>query len=186
MSIATEITRLQGAKASLKTSIEAKGVTVPSATKLDGYASLVDAIQTGGGSDWELVGYMGAEFANEPTAFDFNEDGRINFTDYAFACDRENDPLILEQMQTFGIDQYVVLTVPQNLDETKFMYFDDLVANSMAAVPIPVGIDDNYNYLYAIVDFGSIEAGTMKAKTYWVYRGIPPYTAMLGYDAYIS
>lgn len=49
MSIATEITRLQGAKADLKTSIEAKGVTVPSATLISGYASLVDQISGGGG-----------------------------------------------------------------------------------------------------------------------------------------
>lgn len=51
MSIATEITRLQNAKASIKTSIENKGVTVPSATKLDGYSTLIDSIQTGGGGD---------------------------------------------------------------------------------------------------------------------------------------
>lgn len=48
MSIASEITRIQGAKANLKTAIEGKGVTVPSSTKLDGYADLVDDIQTGG------------------------------------------------------------------------------------------------------------------------------------------
>lgn len=47
MSIATEITRLQTAKADLKTAIEAKGVTVPSATKLGGYADLVGQISTG-------------------------------------------------------------------------------------------------------------------------------------------
>lgn len=47
MSIATEITRLQNAKASIKTSIENKGVTVPSATKLDGYSTLIDSIPTG-------------------------------------------------------------------------------------------------------------------------------------------
>lgn len=47
MSIATEITRLQNAKASIKTSIENKGVTVPSVTKLDGYSALIDSIQTG-------------------------------------------------------------------------------------------------------------------------------------------
>lgn len=49
MSVATEISRIQGAKADLKTSIETKGVTVPSATLISGYASLVDQIQTGGG-----------------------------------------------------------------------------------------------------------------------------------------
>lgn len=47
MSIATEITRLQTAKSNLITSIENKGVTVPSATKLDGFAALVDQISTG-------------------------------------------------------------------------------------------------------------------------------------------
>ena len=46
MSIASEITRLQQAKADLKTAIEAKGVTVPASTTLDGYAALVDQIQT--------------------------------------------------------------------------------------------------------------------------------------------
>lgn len=49
MSIASEITRLQNAKAGLKTAIEGKGVTVSSSTKLDGYADLVDSIQQGGG-----------------------------------------------------------------------------------------------------------------------------------------
>jgi hypothetical protein len=50
MSIATEITRLQTAKADLKTSIEAKGVTVASDAKLDAYPALVDSIPSGGGS----------------------------------------------------------------------------------------------------------------------------------------
>lgn len=47
--IATDLTRIIGAKSDLKTSIEGKGVTVPSATKIDGYAALVDQIQQGGG-----------------------------------------------------------------------------------------------------------------------------------------
>ena len=49
MSISTEISRIQGAKADLKTSIEAKGVAVPSATLISGYAALVDQISGGGG-----------------------------------------------------------------------------------------------------------------------------------------
>lgn len=48
MSVATELQRIIDAKADIKTAIEGKGVTVPSATKLDGYAALVSAIQTGG------------------------------------------------------------------------------------------------------------------------------------------
>lgn len=46
MTIASEITRLQGAKADLKTSIEAKGVTVPSSATIDTYSGYVDQIQT--------------------------------------------------------------------------------------------------------------------------------------------
>lgn len=54
MSIATEISRLQQAKADIKTAIEGKGVTVPSDATLDDYADLVDSISGGGGGvDWE-------------------------------------------------------------------------------------------------------------------------------------
>ena len=49
MSITSEITRLQTAKANLKTAIEGKGVTVPSSAKLDAYPALVESIQQGGG-----------------------------------------------------------------------------------------------------------------------------------------
>lgn len=47
MSIASELTRIQGAKADIKAAIEAKGVTVPSSALIDDYADYVDAIQQG-------------------------------------------------------------------------------------------------------------------------------------------
>lgn len=50
MSVQSEVTRLTNAKSALKTSIENKGVTVPTTTKLEGYSALVDAIQTGSSS----------------------------------------------------------------------------------------------------------------------------------------
>ena len=56
MSIATEITRLQNAKAAIKTAIEGKGVTVPDATLMDGMAALIDAIEAGGGGGGEATG----------------------------------------------------------------------------------------------------------------------------------
>lgn len=49
MSIATEIQRLQTAKADLKTAIEAKGVTIDENATIDTYASKVGEIQSGGG-----------------------------------------------------------------------------------------------------------------------------------------
>lgn len=48
MSIATEITRLQTAKSDIKSSIEAKGVTVPSSALIDDYADYIDNIEQGG------------------------------------------------------------------------------------------------------------------------------------------
>lgn len=47
MSVADEITRLQSAKTAIAAAIEGKGVTVPAATKLDGYSTLVGQIPTG-------------------------------------------------------------------------------------------------------------------------------------------
>lgn len=49
--IAQEITRIQGAKSDLKTSIINKGVQVPSNALIDDYASYVDQIQQGGGGN---------------------------------------------------------------------------------------------------------------------------------------
>ena len=45
--IRTQISRLSGAKSDLATAITAKGVTVPDTTTLDGYAALVEQIDTG-------------------------------------------------------------------------------------------------------------------------------------------
>lgn len=48
MSISSEITRISNAKTAIVQSIANKGVTVPSGTKIDGMAALIDSIQTGG------------------------------------------------------------------------------------------------------------------------------------------
>lgn len=44
MSVNTQLDRLENAKAAIKTAIEAKGVTVPSSTKLDEMAPLIESI----------------------------------------------------------------------------------------------------------------------------------------------
>lgn len=67
MSIADDLTRIQGAKADIKTAIESKGVTVPSSALIDEYPGYVDAIQQGGGGstltptagDYPVVGNGG-------------------------------------------------------------------------------------------------------------------------------
>lgn len=55
MSIATEIERLQGAKAALRASLEGKGVSVPEVETLDAYGGYVEQIESGGyerPADW--------------------------------------------------------------------------------------------------------------------------------------
>lgn len=47
MSITSEITRLQNAKADIKTAIEAKGVEIPNTVKLDEYDTYIEEIPTG-------------------------------------------------------------------------------------------------------------------------------------------
>lgn len=49
MSILSEITRLENAKAAIAAAIAEKGVTVPDGTPLDGMAALIEGIQAGGG-----------------------------------------------------------------------------------------------------------------------------------------
>ena len=60
MSIQTELTRIINAKATIKTAIEGKGVTVPDGTLLDGMASLIESIEaggSGGGTNYGTVTY---------------------------------------------------------------------------------------------------------------------------------
>lgn len=64
MSIANEISRLQTAKADLKTAIEGKGVTVAANATLDAYADLVDAIETGGGGGSEYEDFSGGNITS--------------------------------------------------------------------------------------------------------------------------
>lgn len=51
MSIQTELARIKGAKADLKSWVEENGVTVPDGTLLDGLVTLAKTVETGGGGD---------------------------------------------------------------------------------------------------------------------------------------
>ena len=85
MSLSSEITRLQNAKSALKTSIEAKGVTVSDSTLISGYAALVDEIQTGGGGGNEdLINLIERDF----TSFNIPY-GTTKIGDYTFYYKRD-------------------------------------------------------------------------------------------------
>ena len=83
MSIASEIERLQNAKSALKTAIEGKGVSVPAATKLDGYSALVDSIEQGGAAiDLESIARGMLDFV---TQFELPAGFEVNPMEYALA-----------------------------------------------------------------------------------------------------
>lgn len=52
--IQTEVSRLTAAKGAIAQAIESKGVAVPSGTKLDGMATLIESIEAGGGGGASL------------------------------------------------------------------------------------------------------------------------------------
>lgn len=58
MSIASEIIRLQTAKANIKSAIEDKGVDVPASATLDTYDEYISGITTGGGSSANEIGLV--------------------------------------------------------------------------------------------------------------------------------
>ena len=80
MSISSEITRISNAKTAIAQSIANKGVTVPSGTKIDGMAALIDSIQTGGGGGdtsetWVLNEYVDTS-TKQTFACSFESNGR--------------------------------------------------------------------------------------------------------------
>ena len=79
MSVGTEISRLENAKAAITTAIAGKGVTVPSGTKLDSMAALIDNIQAGGGAN-ELLEWFGGSKYYTTTVTPTSNTSRITIT----------------------------------------------------------------------------------------------------------
>lgn len=77
MSISSDLTRIKNAKSAIITSITNKGVTVPSGTKIDGLAPLINKIQTG--ATRQTVSSLG--YANKAYVFAF--DGQYPYGGYA-------------------------------------------------------------------------------------------------------
>ena len=82
MSIQTELTRITNAKASIKTAIEGKGVTVPDGTLPDSMAALIDAIEAGGGGATEP--YIEEVYDGNGNLIDVTFHGHTRIRNYAF------------------------------------------------------------------------------------------------------
>ena len=80
MSIADQITRLNNAKAAIKTSIENKGVVVPDDAKLDSYSTLIDSIEVGSG------GSPTGDPAYCETLFNIRTNNNTNYSYLFYSC----------------------------------------------------------------------------------------------------
>lgn len=78
MSVQSEITRLENAKAAIKAAIEGKGVTVPDGTLLDGMASLIESISAGL-SNIEVVSFTPTETGNHLVDLETNAEPFVIF-----------------------------------------------------------------------------------------------------------
>lgn len=142
MSIASEISRLQTAKANLKTSIEGKGVTVPSSAKLDDYADYVDAIQQGGSVTQDLDGYIvlspdgSGSGSGSPSGIvylysDLNGNGVANISQYQY-CSVDFAPV----------------------GDNKFRYWIDVDSSDLTfQAPVTVPTASTYRYT-GVIDWG--------------------------------
>lgn len=106
MSVQSEIDRIAGAKSDIATAIANKGVTVPSGTKLDGMAALIDSISGGGGGGSSKGGFSVTfpavgkdnylDWSNLNIAYILKTDGTVlDITDYTVIAGKTIDGVVL-------------------------------------------------------------------------------------------
>lgn len=149
MSVASEIARLQNAKASIKTSIENKGVTVGD-IKLDAYSAKIDAISTGA----------------EPTGtLEINENGTYDVKQKAYAKVAVPEPSGNIKITENGfhiIKQYSIAEVA---------VYPTLIAKTISANGTYNASDDNaYGYGSVSVNVPEKQLGTKTITANGVYN----------------
>ena len=143
MSVATELTRIQTAKADIKASIEAKGVTVPSSALIDQYADYIDEISGGGGGgqaeeDLKNLIEMDIEVLDIPS-------GTTQIGDYAFyECDSLFYVTISDSVTTIGRNAFykcihlTSITIPNSVTSIGQYAFSN--CSGLTSVNIPSGV----------------------------------------------
>lgn len=113
MSIQTELTRIQSAKAAIKAAIEGKGVTVPDGTLLDGMAELIESIEAGGGEKNLFGAYF--ETGSIIPASDITTDYTIKFQrSFSSIQGNTNDPRYMFVLWCSIPPGYTSVAIPNN------------------------------------------------------------------------
>ena len=153
MSIQSEITRLSNAKASLKTAIEGKGVTVSSDAKLDAYPSLVSSIEQGGGGGGISVKFLNLITGETMKQMTVEKDYELKASDFPTAAnlvETADHPAFNFSNWSAAVGTVikrprVILAYYDKVDKTKNEYY----CNVRAGQPINIGVDNG-----SIIDWG--------------------------------
>ena len=154
MSIASEISRLQNAKASLKSSINSKTDAQHQITveKLEEYADFVDSISTGGSTklftghyDTEglrTIGWTDKEiqyYQDKGVQWNEEEDSYFKLTDTELAGDESSNTRFLPKNTTKkNFNSYKRLLAMPLIDTSNVTNMDDLFANCYSLTTIPL------------------------------------------------
>ena len=139
MSIQSEITRLQTAKANLKTSLENKGATVPSNTTLDGYPAIVNNLPNStkyGATVDSFLGDIDSNGVLYPASTDtyLSFNGVKKMKDYAlnhkfyhdYDIDGVSFPDLEELGNSNGMGSYALQNAFSNCTNLTYAYFPKL------------------------------------------------------------
>ena len=140
MSIATEISRIQQAKADIKSSIEAKGVTVPSAALIDDYSDYVDAIQTGGGGGTPIVESVDVS--------DYTGGATFNFLKQITDVNWPSGVKYIDEKAFYHCTSLTSVTIPNSVTHIYNNAFDNCTGLTSVTIPDSVKEIQNYAFQY--------------------------------------
>lgn len=166
MSIASEITRLQTAKADIKTAIEAKGVTVPSNATLDTYDDYVAQISGGGGDNWKLKGMVDGGITGITTN---DLGGILTVRNYAFnECTALKSAEIPNGVTKFGnyafnsCTSLSAITIPTTLTSIGTYAFQR--CTKLESITLPSGVTATSNGSFSRVGTGTTNGTDITLK----------------------
>lgn len=148
--IAENIQRIQAAKASLKTQIEAKGVTVPSSATIDTYPTYVSQIPAGGGDDSTLRDFIERDITSITIP-----SGTTSIGNYSFAgCDGLTSIIIPDSVTSINTNAFyqcsglTEITIPDSVTSIGNQAF--AYCYSLTSVTIGSGVTSIGNQAFVV------------------------------------
>lgn len=149
MSLQSEITRIKNAKSALKTSLESKGVTVPSDALIDEYPALVESIQAG--EEFDYLDYVTGGSKNTVVLNDV--DGKIKqLYGIQFQSNGALTSVYLPSCSAIGVSVYNTYYSGNKVTGATFYNCSRLSSISLPALKSIVGYG-NFAYCSALETF---------------------------------